>query len=308
MSLIFIDWFSPVTHKKFNDGIIDALKREVECYYFFTKKLRNNKVKSRYLLSKENRILQFITVYKLVLMNKDSSILFLTYDPIFLPFISLMKHVFVFEHNTIPKKTISTLAVYQYLFYRNITRLTQCITHAKKLLQIKQKAIFVGSPLTKINFINNIKSPKCFIVPNNRVNKNDILKLRNFFDKKTVFFNGDEFKKEKMNTFYKIEVPYIDIPPENFSVLAIIAAGNNLERFSGWFHEAIGRNIPLIIASKNDKIIFEEAFPNFPFFYLQPNSSIKDLQKFLAKKYKNEQYINKMQLKLREKLLNVFEL
>lgn len=295
--MIFVDWISPPNHKLFNIAFFSNLsKKHNHKIFIFSKYLVIKNIKCVVKKSRDNRFWRLLDIINICISIRNKPVFFLTYDPLFLPLIKLFtKKIYTYEHNTVPEKMIDKHAIFQSIFFKNITRYAQFKGQRNFLLRLKQNVIYLGSPLFNLRFKKKESLKNYFIYPNN----NKILNLKK---KKLQIFNNYKIycknvlsnKKLIKQNFPKniLFVNHLKLDGYEKNILGIIISQNSYIRGSGWFNEGISRNIPIIILNKKTRKLFIQTFPNYPHIFLDNiknenhlKNEIKKIKQFKSKKY-----------------------
>ena len=269
--MIVIDWISTYNHRNFNRAFFSAVGDDkFECFVF-TEKLVVPEINCTLIASSENRFVRFCDVFKLILCNKKTPILLLTYDHLFLPFILLfVREIVVFEHNTVPERHSWAKAIWQKFTLRKVLRLTQFRGQFDRLKELSLNPFHVGSPLQHIigwNLKYTVKAGY-YMAPTLKGEVSEILNHSEFFNKKRISVKSHVRWGRKDFTIEGIRFlvsDRLDIDGVEQNVKGLIISTNSNIRGSGWFNEAISRNIPIIPLNHESEIMFQETFPNYPF-------------------------------------------
>ena len=297
--MIFIDWISPPNHKSFNIAFFSNLsKKRNHKIFIFSKSLLIKNINCVVKKSKNNRFWRLLDVINICKSIRNKPIFFLTYDPIFLPLIWLFtKKIYTYEHNTVPEKIINKHAIFQFIFFKKITRYAQFKGQRNFLLKLKQNVIYLGSPLLNLKLGEKKTLDKYFIHPNTKADLNLYFpkKKLHIFNNykiycKNILLNKKLIQKNYLKKIFFVKHIKLDGYEQN--ILGIIISTNSYIRGSGWFNEAISRNIPIIILNKKTRKLFIETFPNYPHIFLDNikndshlKNEIKKIKQFKSKKY-----------------------
>lgn len=271
--MIFIDWISTPDHASFNHSFFSALRLTNARCYVFSKKLIVSTVDCHVLKSHKGRLGRALGVYKLCWKHRNDRIVFLSYDPVLLPFLFFIKNIFmVFEHNTTPEGgKWSKHAIWQRLFLRRILRMAQFPGQVEILRKLKQQVIFVGSPISPVS-LSGKKSfaPGCgfFIAPSYRASLMEIDKIAPFIQGATIIVKRAVFESSEAidRSGVRIEpVEYIDLDKDDEKIHGVVITVNSRIRGTGWFNDAITRRLPIITTNNDARILFRETFPHYPF-------------------------------------------
>lgn len=284
--LIFIDWISTPDHANFNRAFFSAVDIKDSLCCVFSEKLVIDEVKCQQFKSKNTRISRALSVLHLCWKYRNEHIIFLTYDPVFLPLVIFTKTRFlVFEHNTTPETTrLTKHSIWQQLFFRNILRMAQFRGQFEVLKELKQSTVFVGSPILSINVetINIDRSEGYYIAPSYRASLKHLKSAAQFIQgsrvvvKKVVYDMEDNLN---FNGITIVPVRHINLESDHKNMLGAIITLDSRVRGTGWFNDAIKYRIPIITTNDNASYIFSEIFPNYPFIDLNKINSQSDFDK-----------------------------
>jgi hypothetical protein len=226
------------------------------------------------------------------LKYRAEKLFFVTYDPFFIVFLSLlMLDISVFEHNTTPETTnLSKHSIWQLLFLGRLKRLAQFRGQFEILKKLNQKVFYIGSPLRIIKK-TTVKSKSCgdyYLAPSYRMDLDELsriipsLGIRKVLVKKAAFDNSEN---AHINKFRRMIIPKPHITENDISnAKGIIITLQSDIRGTGWFNEAIGRGIPLLLSNKKIISVFTKTFPNYPFIDISNLAGSK--QGVIAEKWK----------------------
>ena len=295
--MIFIDWISPPNHKNFNEAFFSNLsKYHNHKIFIFSKNLLIKNIKCVVKKSSDNRFWRLLDIIYICISIRKKPVFFLTYDPLFLPLIKIFaKKIYTYEHNTVPEKMINKHAIFQFMFFKNITRYAQFKGQRNFLLRLKQDVIYLGSPLLNSGFKKKRSLKNYFIYPN----INNILNLKKkklqIFGNYKIYCKKILLNKKLIKQNFPKNILFVNrfkLDGYEQNILGIIISQNSYIRGSGWFNEGISRKIPIIILNKKTRKLFIETFPNCPHIYLDNIESenhlkneIKKIRKFKFKKY-----------------------
>ena len=278
---LFIDWISPPNHNGFNQAFFDALGIKKASVIFFNKNCRVNNQNIKYIdKPKQGRFSRMLSVYMLAIKSKKP-IFFLTYDHLcIIPLLLFKKNIFVFEHNTTPYSHEKIKSIIQRIFLKKLKRFCQFPEQHRRLLDIKQKSYYIGSPLLKINHFKNIKNPKCIIVPSNRVSRNSLKVINDCANKYNIVIRNSAILNAKINKMdlspsIKV-VEWLDIEDLHSNIEAILIATDDDIRGSGWFNEAISRGASIFFIYENMSKIFASTFPGYNYKVIKNSNDIKN--------------------------------
>lgn len=309
--MIFIDWISTSDHASFNRSFFSALSLTDACCYVFSKALIVSTVDCRVLESYKGRLGRALSVYKLCWKHRHDRIIFLTYDPVFLPLFSFIKPtLMVFEHNTTPEGgKWSKHAIWQRLFLRRILRMAQFPGQVEILQNLKQRVLFVGSPILPVS-LNEKKSlaPESgyFIAPSYRASLIEIDKIAPLIQGATIIVKQAVFESREAihRSGVRIEpVEYIDLDMDDQKIHGVVITVNSRIRGTGWFNDAITRRLPIITTNNGARTLFRETFPNYPFVDLSTTTDKVTFgsQMATAKAFDPAQYVERHNELFRER-------
>jgi hypothetical protein len=279
--MIFIDWISTPYHKNFNRAFFDAIEITNTTCYVFSKSLVIDEVNCIELKSSENRFLRAIKVFKVCLENKNQSLFFLTYDPLFMPIIKIIKNnFFVFEHNTTPDETKSGFyKLFQKIFYKNIIRFAQFPGQYEILKNMNQFVRYLGSPLRKkkedeIRSENDITKNQYFILPSYRAEAPNQKLIKDLIHPNSIVVKAntknscdDEFFKNKGVT----RAEKINLENDNRNILGTFVNIESEIRGTGWYNESITHALPILICNNKTEKLFQGTFPSYPYIKIESN-------------------------------------
>ncbi|MDB9985990.1 hypothetical protein OAD84_03415 [Pelagibacterales bacterium] len=276
--MIIIDWISPNNHRNFNRAFFTALKDLDITHIVFSEQLVIPEVKCIFQQSSSSRLGRAIHVLKLIWFYRKSHIILLTYDHLFLPFtLPFFLNLAVFEHNTTPEKNSWLKAFWHKFLLVKVTRLAQFSGQYERLKELLLDVHYVGSP---IQLIDNAKLKRAvsrdYVAPTISNNLNIILDKSKFFQGNNFFVKNNSYELDEFSIKgiqFKV-VSRIDI--DNYPLKGIIVTTNSEIRGSGWFNDAIARNIPVIILDKKTEKIFTDTFPGYPFYREDELSRLED--------------------------------
>jgi hypothetical protein len=291
--MIIIDWISTPDHRLFNRAFFGCLELNKASCYVFSKELVVPEVRCLYLKSPSNRFGRLLSIIRLIRNLKNEKIFFLTYDPLLLPVITLFKRKFiVYEHNTTPEYGISKHFLFQKLFYsRRIVRLCQYRPQVERLSQITSSAVYLGSPLRL--FKKRISRERdsvwlptgIHLAPSYRANLSAIEEFSAIFEETTIIaknavaatISNSSHNNIKWKFLKRVEFDYGGLEVD--SVLVSVCSSL---RGTGWFNDAIGNKVPIIIFNKDTKNLFTHTFPGFPFVFVDSSLTKKEMLSMLA--------------------------
>ena len=277
---LFIDWISPPNHNGFNQAFFDAIDSKNASVILFNKNCKVSNQHIKYIdKPKQGRFSRMLYVYILAIKSKKP-IFFLTYDHLcIIPLLLFKKNIFAFEHNTTPYSHEKIKSIIQKIFLKKLNRFCQFPEQHKRLLDLKQKSYYIGSPLLKINHTKNNINPKCIIVPSNRVNRNSLRVINDCAKKYNIVIRNSALKsakinKKDLNPSIQV-VEWLDIENEHSNIEGILIATDDDLRGSGWFNEAISRGLCIFFVYENMSNIFASTFPNYKFSLVKNAEDIK---------------------------------
>tara|TARA_B100000287_G_scaffold432433_1_gene491775 strand:+ start:886 stop:1845 length:960 start_codon:yes stop_codon:yes gene_type:complete len=284
--MLVIDWFSPPNHRNFSKAFFTALSEiHFSEYIVFDERLLLQEVKSSFLEAPASRFRRALFVIILVFKARKKKILLLTYDPLYLPLILIFKSdLIVYEHNTTPEEKDYLKSIWQILFFKRVLRLAQFLGQYRRLLDLRQKVVYLGSPLYILNSVySNEHEKDLFIIPSARSVLNYLEKYNHIFKGEKILAKNNgvaNFSPKEVDLMFKdrLELFYDSLP-----IKGILVSIDSYIRGTGWFNEAISNQIPLLVMNNESKVIFEETFPKFPFIYLEDIGNKTELFERLSK-------------------------
>ena len=280
-NFLFIDWISPPNHNGFNQAFFDTIDVKNADVILFNKNCQISNQNIKYIdKPKQGRFARMLSVYILAIKSKKP-IFFLTYDHLcIIPLLLFKKNIFAFEHNTTPYGHEKIKSIIQKIFLKKLNRFCQFPQQHERLLEIRQKSYYIGSPLLKINHTKNNENPKCIIVPSNRVNRNSLKVINDCAKNYNIVIRNSALKSAKINKKDlnpSIEVvEWLDIENKHSNIEGILIATDDDLRGSGWFNEAISRGVCILFIYENMSNIFASTFPNYKFRLVK---NAEDVQK-----------------------------
>ena len=288
--MIFIDWVSTPDHRNFNRSFFSALALKNATCLVFSKALIIPEVKCLLMPLSIGRIRQALKILRFIWRNRKESIVLLSYDPLFVPFASIIKKkLLVFEHNTTPVNGFSKHLVWQKLFFGRVRRMAQFPAQYGRLLCIGNNVKYIGSPVMPVMDLEQTKrvhsSPYLFLVPSYRAN---ILELERYSEllsgttilaKKIVGLSSAE-----VHSVHNLNIHYLDrveFFQDGRMVDGVIITVQSRVRGTGWFNDSISNKTPIIIIDQDTKALFEETFPGYPFISLDCIENQAQLGKML---------------------------
>jgi hypothetical protein len=268
--MIFIDWISTPYHVNFNKSLFSALELKHALCYVFHQKLVINQVECQYIDMKSSRIYRTLEVVKLCWRHKKEKIVFVTYDPLFLPIFLIFKlDLIVYEHNTVPEKiNINKHVIWQRLLFWKVKRMAQFKGQVSVLKALKQNVCFVGSPILPPNQEYKVKGIKCkyYIAPSYRANLDNIETIIPFLEKnKKIVVKTAVWKSSNIKSKHITHIEHIDLDGDYTNICGVIITVTSRTRGTGWFNDAITFGLPIIVANKEAVTLFIENFPGYPF-------------------------------------------
>lgn len=286
--MIFIDWISTPDHKNFNRAFFYTLGSELDKCYVFSEGIVVPEIECICLPSTGARFRRTIEVLKLVWRYRKNQICFISYDPVFLPLVSLIKRkILVFEHNTTPDKKFSKHFFWQLFLFRWVHRMAQFPAQYERLKSLGGNVTYIGSPLMPINIKLNIDierhQPYLFLAPSYRANLSLLNKYETLFKGSTIIVkNFDALCPNSLSKKFDIKrLDRVDFIYQGRTVDATIITIQSRIRGTGWFNDCISNFIPILIIDLETKLLFQETFPNYPFIFLDDVKSTSELSIFL---------------------------
>ncbi len=278
--MIIIDWISPDNHRNFNRAFFTALEDLEIIHIVFSEQLVIPETKCIFQQAPSSRFGRAIHVLKLIWFYRKSQIILLTYDHLFLPLtLPFFLNLAVFEHNTTPEKNSWLKASWHKFLLKKVPRLAQFSGQYERLKELLLDVYYVGSP---IQLIDNAKLKRVvsrdYAAPTISNNLNIILDKSKYFQGDNFFVKNNSYELDEFSLKgiqFKV-VSRIDI--DNYSFKGIIVITNSEIRGSGWFNDAIARNIPVIILDQKTEKIFTDTFPGYPFYREYELSRLEDHQ------------------------------
>jgi hypothetical protein len=271
--MIYIDWISPGDHRSFNESFFKIVGEKNDVCFVFDKKLVINDVDTIFINQNKGRLKRFLCVLSLCVKYRAEKFFFVTYDPFFIVFLSLLRlDISVFEHNTTPETTnLSKHSIWQLLFLGRFKRLAQFRGQFEILKKLNQKVFYIGSPLRIIKKTTGKckSSGNYYLAPSYRMDLDELLRIipslgiSKVLVKKAAFDNSENAHIDKFRRMI-IPKPHITENDINNAKGIIITLQSDI-RGTGWFNEAIGRGIPLLLSNKKIISVFIKTFPNHPF-------------------------------------------
>jgi hypothetical protein len=301
--MLFIDWISTPDHRNFNRSFFSAIKLKNPKCIVFSEKLVVPEAECLFIARCDGRVRRAITILNLVRKNKGESIIFVTYDSLFLPFVSFFKKtVLVFEHNTTPEDGWSKHLIWQKLFFGRIHRMAQFPPQYDRLLRIENNVTYIGSPLMPVKDLkcaeNKLSEPPLFIVPSYRIviseldRYADLLADSTIYAKKTARASPLDVQSSRQFTVRYVD--RIEFCHDGRKADAVIITIQSRFRGTGWFNDSISNRIPIIITSPDTKLLFMETFTGYPFVSLDRIKTQYELRQLLdqVQRFDSEGYIN----------------
>tara|TARA_B100001741_G_C16554241_1_gene601465 strand:+ start:5502 stop:6446 length:945 start_codon:yes stop_codon:yes gene_type:complete len=276
---LFIDWISPPNHNGFNQAFFDAIDIKNANVIFFNKNCKVSNQNIKYINKpKQSRFARMLSVYILAIKSKEP-IFFLTYDHLYIiPLLLFKKNIFAFEHNTTPYSHEKIKSIIQKIFLKKLNRFCQFAQQHKRLLELKQKSYYIGSPLLRMN--NNNTSPGYIIIPSNRVSPNSVKMINDCARNHKILIRKSAIEianinKKDLNPNVQI-VEWLDVDGMHNRIEGILISTDDSLRGSGWFNEAISRGIPIFFLYENMSKIFSSTFPDYKYSVVKNEHDIKD--------------------------------
>ena len=273
--MIFIDWISTKDHINFNRAFFFSLNVNNSCCFIFSKELIVDEIRCILIKHKNGRIARTLSIIQLCWRYRNDQIVFVTYDPVFLPIIFFIKKkIIVFEHNTTPEEAkLSKHFIWQKLFFRNIFRMAQFHGQLEILEKLTRHTAFVGTPLTLADrsSVNINQSKKYFIAPSYRASLRYLERAVPFIQGSRLVIKKSVYKKDiksQCSGIFIDPVNRINLEEDYSNILGVIITVDSKVRGTGWFNDAIKYGIPVIITNVNANKIFKELFPGYPYINL----------------------------------------
>jgi len=287
--MIVIDWISTPNHRNFNRAFFGAIKQQITSCLVFSEKLVIPEVRCELLEASETRFRKALYILKLILVYRNSNILLLTYDPLFLPLMLLIKRqIIVFEHNTTPEEGSWVKVLWQRMLYRKVRRLAQFPGQYERLATLGQNVTYIGSPLQKIDMKYSVRgsssNSNVYAAPSCRADVELVYKYAHLFAGSEIVVkrlsggksDTSESLSVKLTSVDRIEFQYSGKPLD-----AILVTVDSSIRGTGWFNEAISNNIPIVILNPKALQLFIETFPKYPFVDIANLNGSNDFKKEL---------------------------
>lgn len=314
--MIFIDWVSTPDHRNFNRSFFSALALKDATCLVFTETLIIPEIKCLMMAPSAGRVRHALKVLRFIWQNRKGPIVLLSYDPLFIPFASIIKkQVLVFEHNTTPDNGFSKHLVWQKLFFGCVRRMGQFPSQYDRLLRIGNNATYIGSPIMPMKISAHARklpsSPYLFLAPSYRAN---ILELEKYSElltgatilaKKTVGATSTA-----VNSVHNLAIQYLDrieFCHNGCMVDAVIITVKSRVRGTGWFNDSISNQTPIIIIDPDTKALFEETFPGYPYIWLECITDSAQLEQLLDKvrRFDSLAYIKSHNARIRSRFLDM---
>ena len=310
--MIFIDWISTPSHLNFNKAFFGALGLDHAACYVFNQKLVINQVQCQHIDdTKSSRFFRMLKVLQLCWRHRKEKIVFVTYDPLFLPILLIFKlDLFVYEHNTVPEKiNINKHAIWQRFLFCRVKRMAQFKGQFDNLKSLKQNVNFVGSAINPSHkkYKTRGQKNKYYIAPSLRANLNNIEKIIPFLsDSKKIVVKTAVWKSHNVKSKFITYVDHIDLDGGYKNICGVIISITSRIRGSGWFNDAITFGLPIIIIDKAAVTLFRENFPEYPFVDASCSKIKKNLSsKLLAiRKFNSKIYIKKHNSNFKKNFFN----
>ena len=270
--MIYIDWISESEHANFNRAFFSIVPSLDAQLYVFNPGLELGAVACTVLSRSGGRLARAFRVLKVCVQNHRRGIIFLTYDPIFLPLAVLLGQVVgAYEHNTTPESTsLSKHVLWQQLFLRRVVRFAQFPPQLRILEELGQNGVYIGSPIllpkADMGMVAKDGLPGVYIVPSYRASLGDLQVV-------APLIAGQKVLVKKVDTSGHLSVhgldlefvDYFDLQKYRGGILGIIVTVQSRSRATGWCNDAIAMGLPIIITNANARELFEEVFPGYPY-------------------------------------------
>ena len=285
--MIFVDWISTKEHRSFNNSLFAALQLQGRPLYIFGDFMRVEGQDNR-VLPDGSRLSRAWQVLKTCWKHRREPVFLLTYDIVPFPLLQLFcRRLYVYEHNTTPEGVYyRKYVIWQRLLFHRVLRFAQFRMQHEILQRIGQNSVFLGSPLPEKSPLPR-PNPSLYIAPSDRVEAEELIKLKPFIGDSEVIIRKYNFTAEQMVEMKQgtniTFVSYIDADrclPLTKAFLICLGAG---ARGSGWFNEGIRYAIPLVITNKAVQQVFEDTFPGHPYIALDRVSSLTEWDAALEK-------------------------
>jgi len=286
--LIVVDWMSTPNHSKFNDAFFAATALKNFEFASFSPTLSESRSPNSIIWSEKGRLRRLARVLGYCIKKRKSEFLFLTYDGLFLPFITVFcGNVMVFEHNTTPEPIgFSKHLFWQKLTFMRVLRLAQTRQQHRRLIDMKQECIYLGSPIKReVRGRRCLKSGSILIGSRNFTLAEANLLSKRFRQPPLLARKMTEFDTPLLDHWDDFDITVSDWLEEDEIQRNVKAIYVNLDtkvRGSGWFNDAISLNIPLILLSPNVKELFKENFTYHNYFDLQSSQDPEKVCKTLS--------------------------
>lgn len=292
--MLIIDWQSPITHRQFNLNILSLIEQECEFITYDSGMLsilkEKSNIKVHLLPDNEKRYHKTAQLVAEISKSETSKIFFISYDQVFLPMILYTfgeVEIFLYEHNTVPAWPKKYLKIFwQILFLRRCKRFCQNTAQEVYLKKLFQNAKKIGLPIGE----RILQSKK----------RNQILlpTLRGDDKNERLSWLAAKFSSYEIITKVDVELMLSSTPPNvtsvekvdwesnSFSPMAIAIGLGNAVRPSGWFAEAVMRELWFIPLDDLTRDTFLDMFPDYPFLLLDEKISEKKMSDFCFKNFK----------------------
>ena len=296
-SLLFIDWLSPPNHRNFNRSFFYAISSSFIKYkcIVFSEKLSISEAECEYMRPRSGRFRRGLQIMSLCWKNRGKSIIFLSYDPIFLPIISvIVKKTFVFEHNTTPEPGLNKHSIWQFLLFPLVYRMAQFPAQESRLQKLHAKTAYIGSPLLLTDNDRLYNSPNfsslLLLAPSLRASLSELEHFSSTLKGSLIAVKQDVLKISQLNPL----LPFTFLPRERvemiengYKVHGVVVTVQSCLRGTGWFNEAISNRVPIIVTNSGSKMLFQSTFPGYPFVDLH---SVHDQTELIQKLSENERF------------------
>lgn len=272
--MLFVDWISPANHQHFNNAFFNVIGVQDSPLVVFHEALHVESLKTSLHRAGSSRWIRFWRVWRAVRSSPEQKVFLLTYDPLLLPLLRVFvdRTILVFEHNTTPERHELLKALFQRLFYGKIGRLCQYPGQLRRLLELDQNAVYLGSPLGLRASHGDQKDHDrdywlCFPSPRSPVD--DLVRVAKQIPDSKIFVKHDVVRHSIRSLPKNVIVrERLKLEEAGQSQVVFLISLSSDIRGSGWYNEAINRNALIVHLDSNSKRLFEETFPNFYSFEL----------------------------------------
>ena len=303
--VLLIDWISPPNHKNFNRSFFSALGIEGYDFHVFDVSLILGNQRTELHKGAGTRFFRFIKVLHIIFFSAKKKVFLLTYDPIFLPILTFSgKEIIVFEHNTVPDKGINKHALFQRFFFpKSVLRVCQYASQVERIRDLGGFSCLLGSPLRFMQRYNrgDWGDDLLLVAPSARERLVAILDFADMLTGSTIIakkasdaLNASLEPKLSGRNIELVLKNRVEISVNGGAVDAVLITVSSDLRGSGWFNDAIGLGVPIVISCNKTRNLFEAEFPDYPFVFVADVADKSDLVEQLAdiKNFDNEAYIN----------------